>query len=278
MAIETSFRLLFTQRQTTRFFFLKAQRWMLVILMSGWDHGGRLDHLPQKEDDAQDTEPDTFWDARSRALFRYRLVQGAQWEEDPRPLLHRTKRKEEDKRWCRWRETRPTKARPGRKAGEKAQVRNLELWIRWQVETVKAPKICGPKRATRSCGGKMWQELSMEQDYTSKKGKRRGKRAKKKETKNREEDLLTQAEELKCQNKAQGDQNWLGRQPPRVEKYYGRSQSFLRSEKGPKRKKSGRFSDSTWSWEPAVGEIESIAEKAWQLTQSSNNNGQHVEQ
>ena len=71
MAIETSFRLLFTQKQTTRFFYLKAQRLLQVILMNkgvwrpelemnGWDHGGRPDHLPQKDDDGQDVEPDTF--------------------------------------------------------------------------------------------------------------------------------------------------------------------------------------------------------------------------
>ena len=89
----------------------------------------------------------------------------------------------------------------------------------------------------------------------------RGKRATKK-AKQREEYLLTQAEELNCQSK---EDKWDLEE---------KKQKLLWNRQGSKRKKSGRFSN----WERAEKNIASIVEKAWQMTKSSdtkeNNLGQ----
>ena len=50
-----------------------------------------------------------------------------------------------------------------------------EIWND-ETETVKVRKNIGPKKVKRSRGGKTLQKCSMEQDYTSKNGKHRGRR------------------------------------------------------------------------------------------------------
>ena len=74
MAIETSFRFLFTQIQTPRFFLLEGSKIDAgdvdeqmglgsELEMNGWDLGGSPDTLPENEDDEHNIEPGNVGDA-----------------------------------------------------------------------------------------------------------------------------------------------------------------------------------------------------------------------
>ena len=102
--------------------------WRSELEMHGWDFGGRPDPLPENEDDEQDIEPGNVGDACGRELFRYRL--GSVCKQGTKIAVHFSiaPKEKKKKHICAFRKSWPTKARPGRKVGRKAQLGNLEFW------------------------------------------------------------------------------------------------------------------------------------------------------
>ena len=102
----------------------------------GWELGGRLDVLPENEDDGKDIEPEAFSTTR-RKRNRHDHLRSAQWGEDRLPRLIRCIGEKGGNISHNFGQSWPEEARLGRKIASKIQTGNKFTSCRQEAEEME---------------------------------------------------------------------------------------------------------------------------------------------